>query len=436
MSSIKLHNDGMSTATFVSNDFIDYYMTSANGEFVKVYIYLLRCMNVKDGSFSISKAADKFEYTEKDIQRALKYWEKMKLLRLEYDEDKRISGIYFLDSESEKDADIQNNSAYTKRRQQSLPVQNTLQATAEKMKQEMAKNVVPSAVQADITSKTESAGLEILPVQEGESLKEKERRDRGVFPQKAEDLQEKGAFPQKDDTLPKEAKVPEKPAYSREQLEGFREKAEIAELLFITEKYLGRTLSSTDINTIFYWYDSLCFSVDLIEYLIEYCVGKSHTSMQYMGSVALGWKKAGISSVEQAKRTGSMYGKAHYAVMKALGIRGRNLVPNEIEFIDKWTKEYAFTIDIMKEACARTILTTHQPSFEYADRILANWSKEGIRHLTDVAKLDESFQKAKDAAALRKVSVPQKTRTATPNKFNNFSQRTYDFDHLEKQLLK
>jgi len=99
MEKITLHKDNDYSTTAISNRFIDEYMTSANGEFVKIYLYLMRCMNSPDCSFSISKAADKFNHTEKDIQRALKYWEKMNLLQLEYAPDKSISGIYFLDSE-------------------------------------------------------------------------------------------------------------------------------------------------------------------------------------------------------------------------------------------------------------------------------------------------------------------------------------------------
>ena len=55
MSKITLHNSNLS-ATYVSNQFIDHYMTSANGEYVKVYLYLLRCMGSDHCSFSISSA--------------------------------------------------------------------------------------------------------------------------------------------------------------------------------------------------------------------------------------------------------------------------------------------------------------------------------------------------------------------------------------------
>ena len=83
MANITLINSLPGLATYIPNEFIDNYMTEANGEYVKIYLYLLRCMGKPDCDFSLSKVADHFDYTEKDVSRALKYWEKVQLLRLE-----------------------------------------------------------------------------------------------------------------------------------------------------------------------------------------------------------------------------------------------------------------------------------------------------------------------------------------------------------------
>ena len=57
MANITLHSDSQTSATSVSNIFIDEYMSDANGEFVKIYLYLLRLMNAPQASFSISSIA-------------------------------------------------------------------------------------------------------------------------------------------------------------------------------------------------------------------------------------------------------------------------------------------------------------------------------------------------------------------------------------------
>ena len=360
MARITLRNDKDVSATYVSNQFIDHYMTAANGEYVKIYLYLLRCMGSSDASFSLSAAADKFEHTEKDIQRALKYWEKMHLLQLEYDGDKKLSGIRFLDSG-------QHPSGHT--------------SSSPEHPQEEASFVSAS------------------PQAQGKE-------------QKAPPMQPSSA----------------RPSYTSAQMAAFREKENISELLFVTEHYLKRPLTSTDIQTIFFWYDELKLSVEIIEYLIEYCVGKGHTSLRYMDKVAIAWQEEGIRTIEQAKRASSAYGKLHFSVMKALGISGRNLVASEIACIDKWDKTYGFTPDIITEACRRTISATHQPSFEYADGILRKWYEQGVHHLNDIIKLDSEYQKSKTAASLS-------NKAASANRFHNFQQRTYDYDKLEQQLL-
>lgn len=121
MSALKIYQDNYIDATIVSNRFIDVYMPEANDAQLKVYLYLLRMLH-SERAFSISEIADTFNHTEKDVIRALKYWEKCRVLSLEYDSDKALSGIRLLDLEnapaqetaSDKTAAPASQSAFTK----------------------------------------------------------------------------------------------------------------------------------------------------------------------------------------------------------------------------------------------------------------------------------------------------------------------------------
>ena len=356
MANIKLHSDSPVSATSVSNTFIDEYMSDANGEFVKIYLYLLRLMNAPQTSFSISSIADKFEHTEKDVKRALAYWERMHLLQLEYDGDKNLTGIRMLDSSSRDAAPADSRASGTPA--QSAPV---------------------SASAADTSA----------PAQD----------------------------------------VPAKKNYSADDILNFRQNESVAELFFIAERYLGRTLSATDINTLLYFYDVLGFSTELIVYLIESCVSNNHTSIRYIEKVALGWADQHITTVEEAKQGSPVLGKMYYAVMNAFGITGRKLVSAEIAYITRWTNEYGFDSDIILEACKRTMASLHQPNFKYTDSILSDWNKKQVHHLSDIAKLDAAHQERK------KSSASAATGSTSKNKFNNFTQRSYDYDELEQMLL-
>lgn len=356
MANITLHSDSSNSVTSVSNVFIDEYMSDANGEFVKIYLYLLRLMGKPDTAFSISSLADKFEHTEKDIRRALCYWERMHLLSLEYDGEENLTGIRLLDSRSRQEPSVS----------------------------------VPNAGQTEEPSAPEN--------------------------HQTEDV--------------RSVSEPVKKIYSVDDIRQFRQNEAIAELFFIAERYLGRTLSEPDVNTILYFYDVLGFSADLIEYLVEYCVSRGHTSIRYIEKVALAWADSDISTVEEAKQAAAMRGQSYFTVMKSLGISGRNLVPSETALIEKWKTEYGFSDEMIAEACQKTIQAIHQPSFEYTDSILSTWRKNQVKSPADAAKLDAAYQQRKKDAALKPPA-----RAASKNKFNNFNQRTYDYDQLEEMLL-
>ena len=99
---MKIYTDTPEGVTVVKNAFIDQYMPQANGEFVKVYLYLLRCANT-GRDLSLSSIADALEHTDKDIQRALSYWEKQDLIHIKAAPGGVIHSITFSDLPSASD---------------------------------------------------------------------------------------------------------------------------------------------------------------------------------------------------------------------------------------------------------------------------------------------------------------------------------------------
>ncbi|SFH93276.1 DnaD and phage-associated domain-containing protein [Pseudobutyrivibrio sp. OR37] len=365
MADIMLHTSTNSGFTCISNTFIDDFMKDANGEYVKIYLYLLRCLNREDYDFSISQLADCLDHTEKDIMRAFTYWEKVGLLRLEYSEDNELTGICLVDVNGKKSFTSVNNSA--------------------------APYVAITATMPAVSN---------IPIP-----------------------------------------VPFKPSYTPDELDAFKEEDEVSDLIFATQTYLGRPLSTSDTNTLLFWYDGLHMSVDLIQYLIETCLDNGHTSFHYMDTVARNWTEDGITTVEDARKSSSAHTNTVYSIKKALGIGNRELVESELNYIDKWANTYMFSLDIILEACERTIAATNKPSFKYADSILSSWNKASVRTLDDIALLDQEFTKASVArlseARLKAASnANTSARAKSNNKFLNFEQRqNYDFNALEKKLL-
>lgn len=396
MTAINISSDIATSFTTVSDIFIDQYMPKANGEFVKVYLYLLRATGSGAGIATISEIADHFSNTEADIIRALNYWASEGILQLQSGADGQIMGINLC----------------------SLSVSG-MQAAQSNIQSAVADNAAQNNLQNSVVNNA-AQNISTANIRMQDSVVEKLKSQ----------TTDKAASSQKEYTL--------------DEIKEFRKNPDISELFFIIETYLKHTLSSTDTNMVLYWLDELHFSTDLVEYLVEYCITKGHSSLRYMNKVALGWADAGIKTVDQAKDDAAAHSQIYYSVMKALGITGRNLVDSEVSLINKWVGEYGFDIELVKAACSKTISAIQKPSFEYTDSILANWRKKDVHTLKDVEVLDANFAKANKASATGSSqstnaangsSKPKSNNSSSKNKFNNFNQRNNDYDKLEKLFL-
>lgn len=396
MTAINISSDIATSFTTVSDIFIDQYMPKANGEFVKVYLYLLRATGSGAGIATISEIADHFSNTEADIIRAINYWASEGILQLQSGADGQITGINLC----------------------SLAVSG-MQATQSNIQSAVADNAAQNNLQNGVVNNV-AQNISTADIRMQDSVVEKLKNQ----------ATDKPASSQKEYTL--------------DEIKEFRKNPDISELFFIIETYLKHTLSSTDTNMVLYWLDELHFSTDLVEYLVEYCITKGHSSLRYMNKVALGWADAGIKTVDQAKDDAAAHSQIYYSVMKALGITGRNLVDSEVSLINKWVGEYGFDIELVKAACSKTISAIQKPSFEYTDSILANWRKKDVHTLKDVEVLDANFAKANKASATGSSqgtnaangsSKPKSNNSSSKNKFNNFNQRNNDYDKLEKLFL-
>lgn len=333
MSQFKVYQDYSSDATLVSNVFIDHYMQNANDAQIKIYLYLLRILSAHQNC-SISDLADQFNYTEKDVTRALKYWEKNGLLALDFDDSKTLVGVRFLDV---------------------VEKENTL-------------SLAP-VVQLPIAKPMPQATMK----ESGSSVIRTEET-------RVEETQD----------APKYVK----PHYTTEDILSFKSNAAISELLFVVEQYLGKTLSPSDIKSVLFISDELGFSNELIDYLFEYCVGRGKKDFRYIEKVAMNWKDEGITTPKMAAKAAKKYDKTVYSVMNALGKQSAP-TSKEADFIIRWTETFGFEFDIVEEACNRTVMATDSHRFEYADSILTSWHRAGVHHKSDIDTLDAEHERKK-----------------------------------------
>ena len=371
MSSLILSTESSEGYTSVSNIFISEYVPGANGEFVKVYLYLLHLMSLRSNNISISLLADTFNQTEADIMRALRYWDSLDVISLSFNgPGNGLSNIVLRDIKHTGQAD----------------------------------NAMADPIAAESASVNSTSSYQTETV--------------------------RAAKPDIKQTEVIYTAEPSKVSYSKEQLNGFLANDNFSMLLFVIEQYMGRPLSTKETNSIVYFYDGLKLSTDLIEYLFEYCVEHNKKSINYIEKVALSWASKNIHTIAEAKEETSNHTDYVYQIMKAFGISNREPAQHEKAMIAKWADTYCFDTDMIIEACNRTIKAIHQPSFEYADTILANWKNSNVSSLEDVKKADAAY------AAGNNIK-PKQTASSKPanNRFNNFQQRDKKSDDWYNSLL-
>lgn len=393
MDHILLCTNHIPPITTIYNSFIEDYMPAANGSYVKVYLYIAKCLQAKESNFSISSLADQLENTEKDILRALMYWEKKGLMSLNRDKATgEILGLEMLIPFAERDFDTYENTA--KESAASLGVDSDLSETgaANTSTYESSGTDAPSNVNSDVHRASNSA---------------QENNSSAVKP----------------------IQVPP------EQIQELSANEDFVWVCNVVESYLERPMKPTEIQLITYLYGTLHFSRELILHLYDYCISMGKTACNYIQTIALSWHEQGIKTPEQAQNASVRYLASYNAVSKALGL-GRGLAEIEKKYVDHWQNDWNMDLSVILEACNRTVLKLHHADFKYTEGILSHWNEQNVRTLQGVEQSDLHYAQTKEQKEKKKPSTSGKQ---TPrNQFQNFKQRdvsSEELQELERKLL-
>jgi len=179
------------------------------------------------------------------------------------------------------------------------------------------------------------------------------------------------------------------------------------------EDMYRRPLSSKEMANINAWIDEYKFTIQTILLLIEECVSRNHTELNYLNQVAQNWYDNNVTTYDEAvdflsenKRKWDTYNE----IFKNLGF---NRLPSKAEqkIIDGWFDNYGFDMPTILKALDTTT-AVDKPSIKYIDSVLKDWHESGEIK-------DSSVKKSK-----RKQS-----------KHNLANKHVYDFEELEKKWL-
>ena len=406
MDHILLCTNHIPPITTIYNSFIEDYMPAANGSYVKVYLYIAKCLQAKESNFSISSLADQLENTEKDILRALMYWEKKGLMSLNRGKATgEILGLEMLIPFAERDFDTYENTA--KESAASLGVDSDLSETGA-----LDRRISDfSETDAANTSSYESSGTD-APSNVNSDVH-----------RASNSAQEKNSSAVKPIQVPPE------------QIQELSANEDFVWVCNVVESYLERPMKPTEIQLITYLYGTLHFSRELILHLYDYCISMGKTACNYIQTVALSWHEQGIKTPEQAQNASVRYLASYNAVSKALGL-GRGLAEIEKKYVDHWQNDWNMDLSVILEACNRTVLKLHHADFKYTEGILSHWNEQNVRTLQGVEQSDLHYAQTKEQKEKKKPSTSGKQPPR--NQFQNFKQRdvsSEELQELERKLL-
>ncbi len=445
MDHILLCTNHIPPITTIYNSFIEDYMPAANGSYVKVYLYIAKCLQAKESNFSISSLADQLENTEKDILRALMYWEKKGLMSLNRDKATgEILGLEMLIPFAERDFDTYENTA--KESAASLGVDSDLSETG--------------ALNRRNSDFSETGALD---------RRNSDLSETGALDRRNSDLSETGALDRRNsdfsetdaaNTSTYESSGTDAPSninsdvhrasnsaqeknssavkpiqVSPEQIQELSANEDFVWVCNVVESYLERPMKPTEIQLITYLYGTLHFSRELILHLYDYCISMGKTACNYIQTVALSWHEQGIKTPEQAQNASVRYLASYNAVSKALGL-GRGLAEIEKKYVDHWQNDWNMDLSVILEACNRTVLKLHHADFKYTEGILSHWNEQNVRTLQGVEQSDLHYAQTKEQKEKKKPSTSGKQPPR--NQFQNFKQRdvsSEELQELERKLL-
>ncbi|MDR0979245.1 MAG: DnaD domain protein [Lachnospiraceae bacterium] len=165
------------------------------------------------------------------------------------------------------------------------------------------------------------------------------------------------------------------------------------------------------------WFKKYDFDEQVMNALFNYCFNKSALHRNYVQAVADAWAKNNIKTyadLEIYEEKNNHLNKIKSTIVKKLKL-SRMLTQYEDSYIEKWTLEFKFNLDIIELALKKTTSKAN-PSFDYIDKLLSDWHDRNLKTVPEIESFLESFKNQnKNIKTLEKKSYSP-----------NFEQRKYE----------
>lgn len=182
------------------------------------------------------------------------------------------------------------------------------------------------------------------------------------------------------------------------------ESSEVGFLFTEAQARLGRTIGDGDQSSLLLLHDYYGLPVEVILAICEYAKthGKSN-NMNYIYTMGMDWSKREIDTIERADEELRHLESIHSRwgeFCAATGLRAGKPTASQAKYIGIWLDEWHFPMSVVTLAYEEMSKNTAgKVSFQYVNKVLANWHMNGVQTPEDVADEQKRFNEKKEKAA-------------------------------------
>lgn len=185
----------------------------------------------------------------------------------------------------------------------------------------------------------------------------------------------------------------------------------------INNQFFQGIMSPSWYSDIDLWFKKYDFDEEVMIALFGYCFNRSALHRNYIQTVAEAWHKNNIKTFNDLDvyyEKQEKIKKISKNIAKKLGI-SRPLSQYEEAYIEKWSVDYNYSMDIIEMALKKTTSKVNY-SFDYLDKLLTDWSERNLKTTDEITQyLNDAKQKNKAIKELEKKAG-----------YNSYEQRSYD----------
>ena len=175
----------------------------------------------------------------------------------------------------------------------------------------------------------------------------------------------------------------------------------------INSLYFQGMMSPSWYNDINLWFTKYGFNEQVMLALFDYCFNKSALHKNYIQTVADAWAKNNIKTFTDLDHYFQKQDKLNVMkknICKKLGFH-RSLSQYEEAYVEKWTIEYGYGMDVIDIALKKTASKSN-PNFEYINKLLSDWNERNFKTPNEIENfMQEMKQKTKTTKELDSFSL-------------------------------